>query len=207
MATRRGFIRQGLVAGGALGLGNLRAEETFATHAPDGEPNMNIGVIVFPRMDQIDFTGPFEVLSRVPGAAIHVLWKEKTPVRDIKGLILTPEQTLAGAPQLDVLVVPGGPGQEALMEDEAVLSFIRDRAEEARYVYSGAAPPRGPANRARPSRLPPPPCRGRRLAGRPGAPAGMGCPTRDRAARLPSEPDRLPHGIRDHKIQCIRRLP
>jgi cyclohexyl-isocyanide hydratase len=136
MATRRGFIQQGIVAGGVLGLRNLRAEETLAPHTPDGEPNMNIGIIVFPRMDQIDFTGPFEVLSRVPGAAIHVLWKEKTPIRDIKGLILTPEQTLAEAPQLDVLVVPGGPGQEALMEDEAVLSFIRDRAARARYVYS-----------------------------------------------------------------------
>ena len=97
---------------------------------------MNIGIIIFPRMDQIDFTGPFEVLSRVPGAAVQVMWKEKTPVRDVKGLILTPEGTLAEAPPLDVLVVPGGPGQEALMEDEAVLSFIRDRAAKARYVYS-----------------------------------------------------------------------
>jgi cyclohexyl-isocyanide hydratase len=136
MATRRGFIRQGLVAGWVLGLGGLRAEETTAPHSTDRESDMNIGIIVFPRMDQIDFTGPFEVLSRVPGAAIHVLWKEKTPVRDIKGLVLTPERTLAEAPPLDVLVVPGGPGQEALMDDEAVLSFIRDRAAEARYVYS-----------------------------------------------------------------------
>ena len=139
MATRRGFIQQGLVTGGALGLAGasgLPAAESLAPPTPDGEPGMNIGIIIFPRMDQIDFTGPFEVLSRVPGAAIHVLWKEKTPVRDIKGLILTPEQTLAEAPPLDVLVVPGGPGQEALMEDEAVLSFIRDRAAKARYVYS-----------------------------------------------------------------------
>src|SRR4051794_26042244 len=131
MDTRRGFIRQGLAAGGVLGLRNLGADEALAPHTPDREPNMNIGIIVFPRMDQIDFTGPFEVLSRLPGAAIHVLWKEKTPIRDIKGLILTPERTLAEAPPLDVLVVPGGPGQEALMEDEVVLSFIRDRAAEA----------------------------------------------------------------------------
>jgi cyclohexyl-isocyanide hydratase len=136
MATSRGFIRQGLVAGAVLGLGGLRAGETPAPHSTDRESDLNIGIIVFPRMDQIDFTGPFEVLSRVPGATIHVLWKEKTPVRDIKGLILTPERTLAEAPPLDVLVVPGGPGQEALMEDEAVLSFLRDRAAEARYVYS-----------------------------------------------------------------------
>ena len=136
MTTRRGFIRQGLVAGGLIGMRDLRAEEALVPHSTDGEPSMNIGIIIFPRMDQIDFTGPFEVLSRVPGAAIHVLWKEKAPIRDIKGLILTPEQTLAEAPRLDVLVVPGGPGQEALMEDEAVLSFIRGRAAEARYVYS-----------------------------------------------------------------------
>src|SRR4051812_31018492 len=111
MATRRGFIQQGLMAGGAIslaGVGGIPAAEA-QNHAPrtqDGEPSMNIGIIIFPRMDQIDFTGPFEVLSRVPGAAVHVLWKEKTPVRDIKGLILTPEGTLAGAPPLNVLVVP-----------------------------------------------------------------------------------------------------
>src|SRR3954447_11261541 len=137
MATRRGFIQQGLMAGGALGLASgLPAAEGLAPPTPDGEPDMNIGIIIFPRMDQIDFTGPFEVLSRVPGAAIHVLWKDKTPIRDIKGLILTPEQTLAEAPPLDVLVVAGGPGQGALMGGEAGLSFIRDRAAKARYVYS-----------------------------------------------------------------------
>src|SRR4051812_30544603 len=133
MATRRDFIQQSLMASGALGLvSGLHAEESPRT--PEG--GLNIGIIIFPRMDQIDFTGPFEVLSRVPGATIHVLWKDKTPFRDIKGLILTPEVTMAEAPPLDVLVVPGGPGQETLMEDEAVLSFIRDRAPKARYIYS-----------------------------------------------------------------------
>lgn len=142
MGTRRDFIQQGLVAGGALGLTGvtgLQAAEAATPQSspvPDAERHLNLGIIIFPRMDQIDFTGPFEVLSRVPGAVLHVLWKEKAPIRDIKGLILTPEQTLAEAPPLDVLVVPGGPGQEALMEDEAVLSFVRDQAARARYVYS-----------------------------------------------------------------------
>lgn len=139
MATRREVLQQGLVAGGALGLSGmsrLPAADRLSPQMPDGGSSPNIGIIIFPRMDQIDFTGPFEVLSRVPGASVHVLWKEKSPVRDIKGLILTPEKTLAEVPPLDVLVVPGGPGQEALMEDEAVLSFIRDRAAKARYVYS-----------------------------------------------------------------------
>ncbi len=97
---------------------------------------IEIGAIVFPRMDQLDFTGPYEILSRIPGARFHVLWKDKTPVREMKGLILTPEITFAEAPKLDVLVVPGGWGQEQLMDDEAVLSFIRGQAAHARYVFS-----------------------------------------------------------------------
>jgi len=138
MATRRDFLQQGLAAGSALGLAGSRgaadAEAEELQAAPDDR--LTIGILIFPRMDQIDFTGPFEVLSRVPDAEVYVLWKEAAPVRDIKGLILTPETTLAEAPPLDVLVVPGGPGQQSLMEDEEVLSFIRDRAGKARYVYS-----------------------------------------------------------------------
>jgi cyclohexyl-isocyanide hydratase len=90
-----------------------------------------IGSLVFPQLDQTDFTGPFEVLSRIPGATIHVMWKDAVPVRDMNGLILTPEVRLADAPPLDLLHVPGGPGQERLMEDEDVLAFIRQRASTA----------------------------------------------------------------------------
>ncbi len=98
--------------------------------------HLQIGCFIFPRQDQIDFTGPFEVLSRIPDATVYVIAKEKAPFRDMKGLILTPEMTIAEAPALDLLVVPGGFGQEALMEDEAVLSFIRRQAESGGYVYS-----------------------------------------------------------------------
>jgi len=97
---------------------------------------IEIGALVFPRMDQMDFTGPFEVLSRIPGARFHVLWKDRAPVRDINGLILTPDTSFAEAPQMDVLVVPGGWGQEQLMDDEAVLSFIRGQAARATYIFS-----------------------------------------------------------------------
>jgi cyclohexyl-isocyanide hydratase len=100
------------------------------------DKHLNIGAIVFPQVDQIDFTGPYEVLTRIPNTRFHVVWKEKTPVRDYYGLILTPDTTLAEAPALDVLVVPGGPGQEALMEDEVVLAFVRRQAAHARCVFS-----------------------------------------------------------------------
>jgi cyclohexyl-isocyanide hydratase len=97
---------------------------------------LNIGCFIFPRQDQIDFTGPFEVLSRIPDATVHVIGKDKTPFRDVKGLILTPDVTIAEAPPLDLLLVPGGLGQQALMDDEEVLSFIRKQADSGRYLFS-----------------------------------------------------------------------
>lgn len=98
--------------------------------------HLHIGAFLFPRMDQIDFTGPFEVLSQVPDSTFHVIGRDKTPIRDVNGLILTPEESFADAPQLDVLVVPGGYGQQDLMDDEAVLGFIRRQAAGAEYIFS-----------------------------------------------------------------------
>ena len=95
-----------------------------------------IGALVFPRMDQIDLTGPFEVLSRLPDSTFLMIGKDLTPVRDVQGLILTPEIALAAVRQLDVLVVPGGFGQEALMDDEEVLAFLRAQAAGAQYTFS-----------------------------------------------------------------------
>jgi cyclohexyl-isocyanide hydratase len=98
--------------------------------------HLTIGCLIFPRMDQIDFTGPFEVLSRIPNSTIHVIAKTKSPVRDIQGLILTPEMTIAEAPEFDVLLVPGGYGQQELMNDEEVLSVIRNHFAAGRLLFS-----------------------------------------------------------------------
>ena len=95
-----------------------------------------VGCLVYPQQDQIDFTGPFEVLSRIPASIVHVISKDGNPIRDVKGLILTPEMKIADAPPLDLLLVSGGSGQQALMEDEEILSFIRKQAESERYVLS-----------------------------------------------------------------------
>jgi len=100
------------------------------------EKRIHIGALVFPQMDQIDLTGPFEVLSRLPNSNFHLLWKELTPLRDFRGFIITPEMTFADAPALDLLVVPGGFGQEALMDDDVVLKFIQAKAAIASYVFS-----------------------------------------------------------------------
>jgi len=98
--------------------------------------HIRIGAIIFPYMDQIDFTGPFEVLCRVPNSTFHIIARDLDPVRDEHGLMLTPEITFREAPPLDVLVVPGGPGQVGVMEDDETIAFIRDRADEAKYVFS-----------------------------------------------------------------------
>jgi cyclohexyl-isocyanide hydratase len=98
--------------------------------------DLTIGALIFPRMDQIDFTGPFEVLSRIPDSTIHVIAKTKSAVRDIQGLILTSEMSIAEAAEFDVLLVPGGYGQQQLMNDEEVLSLIRNHFTAGKLVFS-----------------------------------------------------------------------
>jgi cyclohexyl-isocyanide hydratase len=102
---------------------------------PDSTPLL-IGALMYEGMDQIDFTGPFEALSRVPNSAYQSYAKTAAPVRDLNGLRLIPDAALAAAPQLDVLHVPGGLGQEALMEDQEVLAWIKKQAAGSRYVLS-----------------------------------------------------------------------
>jgi len=105
---------------------------------PSIDPNIHltIGALIFPDMDQCDFTGPFEALARVPNSTFVTIARDKSPVRDLKGLRILPDVSMDEAPQLDVLLVPGGHGQEALMHDEAILGFIREQARHARYVFS-----------------------------------------------------------------------
>lgn len=70
--------------------------------------SLSVGCLIFPQMDQIDFTGPFEVLSRMSDTTVHVVGKELAPVRDMQGLRLTPDLSIAEAGTFDVLLVPGG---------------------------------------------------------------------------------------------------
>jgi cyclohexyl-isocyanide hydratase len=98
--------------------------------------HLNIGSLLFEGLDQIDLTGPFEVLSRIPNATHRIYAKSVAPVRDVMGLGIKPDATLAAAPRLDILHVPGGRGQEALMQDEDVLGWVRRQAQGAKKVLS-----------------------------------------------------------------------
>jgi cyclohexyl-isocyanide hydratase len=98
--------------------------------------HLQIGSLLFESLDQIDLTGPFEVLSRIPNTTYRLYGKSMAPVRDVNGLRLVPDAVLADAPPLDVLHIPGGHGQEDLMDDTEVLDWIRQQASGACSIFS-----------------------------------------------------------------------
>jgi len=100
------------------------------------DTHLQIGALLFEDLDQMDLTGPFEVLSRVPNSTYRIFGKSAAPVRDGRGLRLAPDAALTDAPQLDVLHVPGGAGQEGVMDDDEVLGWVRRQAQGARIVFS-----------------------------------------------------------------------
>lgn len=95
-----------------------------------------IGLVLFPRLTQLDLTGPFEVLARLPNADVHLVWKDSDPVTSDVGLKILPSTTFAECLKLDVICIPGGPGMNELLEDEEVLTFVRSQGRTARYVTS-----------------------------------------------------------------------
>lgn len=100
------------------------------------DTHLHIGSLLFDGLDQIDLTGPFEVFSRIPNATYRIYGTTATTVRDVRGLRLIPDAAYTEAPQLDVLHVPGGFGQEALMENAAVLAWLRTQAAGVRCLFS-----------------------------------------------------------------------
>lgn len=97
---------------------------------------LQIGILVFPGVQQLDLTGPYEVFASLPDAKVHLVWKDRSAISSATGLVLAPTMTFAECPALDVLCVPGGGGVNALLQDAEVLDFVRSQAKQARYVTS-----------------------------------------------------------------------
>lgn len=111
---------------------------------------LNVGILIFGGVEVLDFAGPFEVFSRTrltPGAEsrrseesapFHVFTVAKTPdpVTATGGLVILPTHGFAGAPRIDLLVVPGGFGTRPLLQDEETLAWIRLIAARARQITS-----------------------------------------------------------------------
>jgi cyclohexyl-isocyanide hydratase len=97
---------------------------------------LHFGLLLFPNITQLDLTGPAEVFGMVPDSMVHLIWKTPHPVATSKGWTINPTTTYRDCPQLDVICVPGGSGQIALMDDVETLDFLRKQAAGAKYVTS-----------------------------------------------------------------------
>ena len=97
---------------------------------------LQIGFVLFPGIQQLDLTGPYDVLGSLPDVKLHLVWKDLEPVTSSTGLMFTTTITYADCPLLDVICVPCGSGVGALMEDPLTLDFLKAQAQTARYVTS-----------------------------------------------------------------------
>jgi putative intracellular protease/amidase len=95
-----------------------------------------IGMLIFPRLTQLDMTGPYEVLARLPNTTVELIARSAEPVTTDCGMQIVPTTTYADCPPLDVVMVPGGPGQQDLTQDEEALGFLRKQAAQAQFVTS-----------------------------------------------------------------------
>lgn len=99
-------------------------------------PELNIVFVLFPNLTQLDFTGPLQVLSRLPGAKVHLAAKSTAPVASDTALSLNPTTGFADCPQADVLCAPGGFGVDDAMLDPTLMAFVKRQAASARYISS-----------------------------------------------------------------------
>ena len=96
-----------------------------------------IGMLIFPGMTALDFAGPLDILARMPGASVHVISKGAAPVMTDIGFEAPATRCFGDTPALDLVFVGGGPGVNALLEDDDTLDFLAGKAEGAAWITSG----------------------------------------------------------------------
>jgi cyclohexyl-isocyanide hydratase len=97
----------------------------------------NVGFVIFPELTQLDFTGPQQVLARLPQSAMHIIAKSAAPVPSDSGLSLIPTHTFENCPQLDLICIPGGStGVVRAMGDRETIEFVQRQSRKAKYVTS-----------------------------------------------------------------------
>lgn len=97
---------------------------------------IHVGLLLFPDVQQLDIIGPHDMLTGLPDVQTHMVWKTLDPIRTNTGLRMIPDTTFVTCPPLDVLLVPGGAGVNALLTDTEATLFLRATAAKARYVTS-----------------------------------------------------------------------
>lgn len=97
---------------------------------------MRIGFILFPNVTQLDFTGPLQLLARMPDTETLIVAKDKGPLTTDSPLTVLPTHSFDETPQLDLICVPGGFGTADAISDSETLGFVREQGEKAEYVTS-----------------------------------------------------------------------
>lgn len=97
---------------------------------------MKIGFLLYPQVTQLDLTGPAQVFAVAGEAELYFVWKDLAPVHTDATLSIVPNATFESCPLLDLLCVPGGPGQLPLMSDPDVLGWLRRQGQQAQWVTS-----------------------------------------------------------------------
>lgn len=102
---------------------------------------VTIGILIFPEVEELDFVGPFEVLSyvnkiRPESTTVRLIAETPGPICAFNGMRIIPDMTLRDCPTLDIIVVPGGKGRLAAMKSAAIRGFIRSRAKTAKFIAS-----------------------------------------------------------------------
>lgn len=99
-------------------------------------PMHEIGFVMFPGMTQLDLTGPWEVLTRLPNARCHLLADDYAPVRNASGMSIVPTIRFDECDKLDIVVVPGGSGHLEAMQDDRILTFLRRQQPSCKFLMA-----------------------------------------------------------------------
>jgi cyclohexyl-isocyanide hydratase len=102
---------------------------------------IKIGILLFPQVEELDFVAPFEVLSYInkikpDSTKVILLAEHPEPIIAFNGLKVIPDTTLNQAPQLDIIVIPGGKGRMAAMKDLVIRQFVQTQSEQTQYTAS-----------------------------------------------------------------------
>ena len=97
---------------------------------------MNIVFVLFDNVTQLDFAGPVQFLSRLPGATTYIASTDGKAVSTDCGFAIVPNTSFADCPQADIICVPGGHGVREAIADTAIVEFVREQAKAAEWITS-----------------------------------------------------------------------
>ena len=108
----------------------------WCARACEHAPVVRIAYVLYPAFTALDLVGPYEVISRWPGAEVHFVAGSLEPVRADAGLVVTPTDTWDTLPDPDVVMIPGSSDPLGPLKDEALLAWVRAAAGSATWLAS-----------------------------------------------------------------------